>query len=213
MEINWNEIAGQITTEVLRILVPVLIVLVLKWIAQIWKMLKEKHPELAELIAYAAQVGYAAAEEYFRNRKVSGEDKMAYAIERAYDYLATVGINNVDADVIRDCINQYGVTNYKFSWSQTPIAALFKKPEEDPEEEEDPDGKDEDKEDHEPADANDLCLGSDHDDHDADHLEAGEPAVRPGEGLEAAESGERAAADGQDGQAGGPDGADGQASA
>ena len=41
MEVNWNEIAGQVMTEVLRILIPVLVVLVLKWIVEIWKQLKE----------------------------------------------------------------------------------------------------------------------------------------------------------------------------
>ena len=200
MEVNWNEIAGQVMTEVLKILVPVLAVLILKWIVEIWKQLKEKHPELAELIAYAAQLGYAAAEEYFRNREVAGEDKMTYAISRASEYLHSFGIN-IDVDVIRDCINRYGVNEYKFTWARSPIAEMFK------------DMKNEEEQDHEPVDADDLCLGSDHDDNDADHLEAGEPAVRPGEGLAEAEDGERTADDGQDGQAGRPDSADGQAAA
>lgn len=200
MEVNWNEIAGQVMTEVLRILIPVLVVLVLKWIVEIWKQLKEKHPELAELIAYAAQLGYAAAEEYFRNQEATGEEKMLYAISRASDYLDTVGIH-IDIDVIRDAINRYGVNDYRFTWARSPIADMFKEM------------KTKDEEDHEPADANDLCLGSDHDDHDADHLEAGEPAVRSGEGLAAEEDRERAADDDQDGQAGGPDSADGEAPA
>ena len=197
MEVNWNEIAGQVMTEVLRILIPVLVVLVLKWIVEIWKQLKEKHPELAELIAYAAQLGYAAAEEYFRNQEATGEDKMLYAISRASDYLDTVGIH-IDVDVIRDAINRYGVNEYRFTWARSPIADMFNVM------------KTKDEEDHEPADANDLCLGRDHDDHDADHLEAGEPTVRSSERLAAEEIGERAADDDQDGQAGGPDSADGE---
>lgn len=210
MEVNWNDIAGQVMTEVLRILVPVLVVLVLKWIVEIWKHLKEKHPELAELISYAAQLGYAAAEEYFRNREATGEDKMVYAISRASDYLNTVGIN-IDVDVIRDAITRYGVNDYKFTWTHSRIAEMLKDMKSDPEKE-DPEEKD-DGEDHESADTNDLCLGCDHNDHDADHIEACEPAVRPGEGLAAEEVGERTAVDGQDGQAGGPDGTDGQEAA
>ena len=212
MEVNWNEIAGQVMTEVLKILVPVLAVLILKWIVEIWKQLKEKHPELAELIAYAAQLGYAAAEEYFRNREVTGEDKMTYAISRASEYLHSFGIN-IDVDVIRDCINRYGVNEYKFSWARKPIAEIFEGMKSDPDKEDPEDITNEEEKDHEPVDADDLCLGSDHDDNDADHLEAGEPAVRPGEGLAEAEDGERTADDGQDGQAGRPDSADGQAAA
>lgn len=200
MEVNWNEIAGQVMTEVLKIMVPVLVVLVLKWIVEIWKQLKEKHPELAELIAYAAQLGYAAAEEYFRNREATGEDKMVYAISRAGEYLKTVGVS-LDTDVIRDAITRYGVNEYKFTWVQSPIAEMFK------------DMKNEEEQDHESVDADDLCLGSDHDDNDADHLEAGEPAVRSGQTLAGAEDRERTADDGQDGQAGGPDSADGQTAA
>lgn len=197
MEVNWNEIAGQVLTEVLRILIPVLVVLVLKWIVEIWKQLKEKHPELAELIAYAAQLGYAAAEEYFRNQEATGDEKMLYAISRASDYLDTVGIH-IDVDVIRDAINRYGVNDCRFTWARSPIADMFKEMET------------KDEEDHEPVNADDLCFGSDHDNNDADHNQAGEPAVRSGEGVEGEEIRERTPDDDQDGQAGGPDSADGQ---
>ena len=196
MEVDWNTLAGQLMTEVLRIMIPVLTVLVLKWIVEIWKKLKEKHPQIAELIEYAAEIGYAAAEEYFRDEKASGDQKMAYAVYRAGEYLHSVGIK-ADEDVIRDSITQYGVNNYKFTWAQSPLAEMFK-------------AKKDDEENHEPVDANDLCFGCDHDDHDADHIEAGEPAVRSDQGMAAQEDGERAAADDQDGQAGGPDSVDGK---
>ena len=151
-------------TEVLKIMVPVLVVLVLKWIIEIWKKLKEKHPEIAELIAYAAQLGYAAAEEYFRNEEASGEEKMGYAIDRAGNYLETVGVH-IDTDVIRDAITRYGVNEFKFTWARKPIAEMFKEM------------NNEEEMDHEPDNADDLCVGCDHDDHDADHIEAGEPSV------------------------------------
>lgn len=194
MEVNWNEIAGQVTAEVLRILIPVLAVLVLKWITEIWNQMKEKHPRIAELIKYAAELGYAAAEEYFRDEKASGDQKMAYAQYRAEEYLESVGAK-VNVDVIRDAITEYGVNNFRFTWAQSPLVSIFKKDNE---------------ENHEPVNADDLCFGSDHDNNDADHNEAGEPAVRSGEGVEGEEVRERTPDDDQDGQAGRPDSADGE---
>ena len=81
MDVDWNALIGEAASQMIKILVPVLVVLVLKWIVEIYKKLSEKNPELAKLVAYAAQIGYAAAEDYFRNIKsATGTDKMNYAI-------------------------------------------------------------------------------------------------------------------------------------
>lgn len=157
MDVDWNALIGEAASQMIKIFVPVLVVLVLKWVVEIWKKLSEKNPELAKLIAYAAQIGYAAAEDYFRNIKsATGADKMQYAIFRAKDYLDAAGLH-VDEDILKDSITQYGVTNYKFSWTKPTIdlseVAKMIIPEagQDPEEEEE--------DDREPADANHLCVG------------------------------------------------------
>ena len=114
---------GDAVTQLLRIFVPVLIALVLKWAAEIWMQVREKNPRLAELLALAGQVGYAAAEEYFRDREADGSEKLDYALDRANEYLQSFGIN-VDLNVVRDSIINYGVSQYKFSWTKKDYATL-----------------------------------------------------------------------------------------
>lgn len=138
MEVDWNLIAGEVMTQMLRILLPVVIVLIFKWIVEIWTKLLEKNPKLAEAILLAGRIGYAAAEEYFRDLDTTGEDKMEYALARAEEYLHSLGIH-VNLDVIHDSIVQYGVTEHKFSWTQKSLEELFgmhPSDEDDPEEEE-----------------------------------------------------------------------------
>lgn len=115
MEVNWNVLLGDLITQLLRIFIPVLVALVLKWAAEIWLRIQEDKPELAEVLMLAARIGYAAAEEYAKNNFCSGDDKMDVAIARAEEYLKELGWN-VDLHVIRDAINDYGVSNWKFTW-------------------------------------------------------------------------------------------------
>ena len=115
MEVNWNVLLGDLITQVLRIFIPVLIALVLKWASEIWMRIQEDKPDLAEVLQIAARIGYAAAESFFRDQDADGEDKMDYAISRAEEYLKELGYS-IDLHVIRDAINDYGVSNWKFSW-------------------------------------------------------------------------------------------------
>jgi len=174
MEVDWNALIGEAVTQLIRIFVPVVVVLCFRWVVEIWKQIKEKNPEIAALIEYAAKVGYAAAEEEYRNCPASaGGDKMAYALFRAEDYLKTCGVK-VSDDVMRDAIHEYGIENYKFSWTKPNIEEMLvglRKAEEeaagaeDSEEEEDDDGRD-------PEDS--LCVRCSGDDHHADHHESSE---------------------------------------
>ena len=125
MKVDWNVLIGEAVTQLIRIFVPVAVVLCFRWVVQIWKQIKEKHPEIAELIAYAARVGYAAAEEEYRNYPAAaGGDKMAFALYRAEDYLKACGVK-VNDDVLRDAIHEYGIDNYKFSWTKPNIADVL----------------------------------------------------------------------------------------
>ena len=170
MEVNWEMLIQTAAQELMKIFIPVFVVLLLKWLVEIWKKLKEKNPELGSLIAYAAQLGYAAAEEYFRDMPgKTGADKMNYAISRGAEYLQNVGVY-VDEDVLRDTINEYGVANFKFSWTKPTLKDLFgTEEEENPEAGLDPD---ETEEENEPSAAGDMRIGSVHDDHNADHQQS-----------------------------------------
>lgn len=143
--VDWNEIFGELLTQFIRILLPVVIILCLKWLTEIWSKLKEKSPKIAEAIAIAGQLGYSAAEECFHGSKVDGNTKLDYAIDRANEYLKSLGFN-IDAKIICDAIINYGVTNYKFSWTKKDIGELFQfqeQTDEDSEEEESSDDNDE----------------------------------------------------------------------
>lgn len=180
MDVNWEMLVHTAAMELMKIFVPVIVVLVAKWIVEIIKKLSEKNPGVAQLIAYAAKLGYAAAEEYFRNLKeATGEDKMTYAIFRASDYLSNVGVS-IDRDVLKDAITDYGVNEFKFSWTKPTIEDLFgkiEKPEDglDPEEAE---------EDHEPGVTVNRSDGSDRDDLNADRNKGGEQPAGSDQGAQ-----------------------------
>lgn len=132
MEINWNLIIGETVTQLMKIFIPLFIALVIHWIADFYAKIKKANPNLAEALALAAQIGYSAAEEHFRNIPESGSDKLEYAISCAEKYLSELGLA-VDLHVIRDAIINYGVSTHKFSWTWQDISEMFEtteKPEE-----------------------------------------------------------------------------------
>ena len=180
--VDWNEVIGDALTQLLRIMIPVALMLFMKWAAEFWGKLREKNPKLAELIAVAGQIGYAAAEEYFRNSSVSGEDKMQYAIKHANAYLNTLGIH-IDLNVIRDSIIEYGVTHYRFSWTKPEMAEMIAELKE--RIDNTGEGEDEEEDDHESGMADDMCIGCSDTDHDTDHHADREQPVQPDEKLAA----------------------------
>lgn len=115
--VDWKALIGEALTQALRIFLPVAVALVMKWAAEIWLKIKGEKPNLARALETAAQIGYCAAEEHFRDDdEVTGEGKMAYAISKAEEYIfETTGIH-IDLDVIRSAIAEYGINSYGFSW-------------------------------------------------------------------------------------------------
>ena len=117
MEIVWSDVIGELVTAILKIMVPILVTLLLKWGAELYRKIKEGNPQLAGLIKNAAQLGYAAAEEFFRNQKdIDGNDKLDHAISEAEKYLRQFNVK-VDLNVIKDAIIAYGVENNLFNWT------------------------------------------------------------------------------------------------
>ena len=120
MEIVWSDVIGELITAILKIIVPVLVALVLKWACDLWVKIKESHPDVAYFLEMAAQIGFSAAEEYFRNDKVSGEQKLEYAIKHAEKYLLENGVK-VDLGVVKDAIIAYGVEHQLFGWQNKTV--------------------------------------------------------------------------------------------
>jgi len=117
MEINWNTVAGDLITQVLRIILPVLIALVLKWAGELWLRFKETRPDWAYAISKGAEIGYFAAEEYFHNHPEE-DGKMEYAIEEAHRYIKEAFGVDIDLQTIADAIANFGVSYKQFSWAK-----------------------------------------------------------------------------------------------
>lgn len=136
MEINWNLVIGEAITQLLKIFIPVLILLIIHWIGDFYTKLKATNPDLAQAIALAAAIGYSSAEEYFRdNPNASGEDKEDHAIEHAQDFLHQLGLE-IDLSVIRDAIINYGMNNRLFSWQWKKLDEMLEENIAKPQEEE-----------------------------------------------------------------------------
>jgi hypothetical protein len=101
MEVNWNLVIGEAVTQVLRVLVPVLLALVIKWGIEIWRTIKGDRPEWVPIMEYAAEMAVLAAEQIFG--KGHGEEKKKYAVETIQRLLDEKGIC-VDLHVIEDAI-------------------------------------------------------------------------------------------------------------
>ena len=112
MEVEWNVVLSEIITAVLKIVIPVVVALILKWATELWLKVKGEHPDLAELLGYAVQLAVESAEQIFG--KGNGAEKKQYAIEVVKKYLAEFGLS-VDVDVIADAIEHtvYRMNYYK----------------------------------------------------------------------------------------------------
>ena len=118
MEIEWNVVAGQAITSLLKVFVPVFVALILKWAGELWLKVKEQNPHIDWIVSNAAEIGYCAAEEFFRGKTGVSDQKMEYALQVAENYIKQVSGIKVDLIAVKDAIIAYGVTNGLFSWQQ-----------------------------------------------------------------------------------------------
>jgi hypothetical protein len=121
--VDWSEVGGELVTQVLRIMIPVLIALILKWAGDLVMRIKESQPQLYWALSEAAEIGYAVAEEYFRGQKVDGREKLNKAIDHAVRYLSEFGLK-VDETTVKDAIISYGTTNKLFNWTKEKSDAV-----------------------------------------------------------------------------------------
>ena len=131
--VDWNAIIGEIVTQVLRILLPVVCALIFKWAAELWLKFKAERPDIAQILRIAVEIAVQAAEQIFGNGE--GEKKKEYAIAAVEQYLAENGLS-LDVSVIADAI-EAEVFNEFHRWDHMKIAAeeQIDEPAEDPAEE------------------------------------------------------------------------------
>ena len=101
MDIAWSQVLGDVVTQILRVVLPFLIILVLKWILELGAQLKEEKPELEALLDYSARMAVYAAEQIYGAGQ--GNEKKAYAIDCVQNYLCERGVN-VNIAIIAEAI-------------------------------------------------------------------------------------------------------------
>ena len=116
MEVDWNIIAGQAITSLLKVFVPVFVALILKWAGELWLKVKAINPRVDWLLDTAVEIGYNAAEEFFRGKTGVSNQKLEYAIQVAQNYLKDVSGVEIDLISVKNAIISYGVSNHLFSW-------------------------------------------------------------------------------------------------
>ena len=99
--INWQEILGELVTQILRVLIPVCVALVLKWAIQVYEEIKKNRPDFALVLQTAVNQAVTAAEQMLQT--ADGQEKKDYAIQSVQNYLEQKGMY-VDLDVIEDAI-------------------------------------------------------------------------------------------------------------
>ena len=118
MEVDWNVIVGEAITALLKIFVPVFVALILKWASELWLKVKEQNPNVAFIIETAAEIGFNAAEEFFRDKTGVSNQKLDYALEVAQNYIKDTTNFKVDLVSVKNAIISYGVENHLFSWQE-----------------------------------------------------------------------------------------------
>ena len=117
--VDWNEVMSQSVLALMKIILPILVTMILKWVLQAWYTLKTEKPSLASMIEECAMIGYHAAEDYFHSAEsATGEDKMNYAIEIAGNYLNQVFGETTSDEVLHSAISTYGSDTGLFSWTE-----------------------------------------------------------------------------------------------
>lgn len=99
--IEWNVILGELMTQFLRVLIPVLVALVAKWAIQVYEEIKANQPDFALVLQTAVNQAVIAAEQMMQTAE--GREKKEYAIASVQDYLAQKGMV-IDVSVIEDAI-------------------------------------------------------------------------------------------------------------
>lgn len=101
MEVDWNVIAGEVMTQVLRVIVPVFIAMIIKWGIELYHKIRTEQPDWTPVLEYAAEMAVLAAEQIFGGGQ--GAEKKAYAIQAIQDILAEKGVF-LNVHVIEDAI-------------------------------------------------------------------------------------------------------------
>lgn len=101
MAVDWKILLGELMTQFLRVLIPVLVALIVKWAIQVYQEIKKSQPDFAQVLQTAVNIAVMSAEQMMQTEE--GQKKKEYAIASVQDYLAQKGMV-IDVSVIEDAI-------------------------------------------------------------------------------------------------------------
>lgn len=117
--VDWSVILGELATQFLRVIIPVCVILVLKWAIQVFEEIKKNQPDFALVLQTAVNQAVIAAEQLLQTAE--GQEKKEYAIASVQEYLAQKGMY-VDLGVIEDAIEAtvYSLNREGFFYKKHP---------------------------------------------------------------------------------------------
>ena len=99
--VDWNMIAGELMTQLLKIIIPLFVVLLIKWGLEVWCRIRETNPDFAKILQMAVSNAVMSAEQIYGTGE--GQKKKEYAIQAVQSFLAEKNIY-LDVDNIIQAI-------------------------------------------------------------------------------------------------------------
>ena len=97
--VDWNLIAWEIMTQFLKVIIPLIVVLLIKWALEIWCRIRETNPDFAEMLQIAVNNAVTSAEQIYGSG--AGQEKKEYAIAAVQAFLNNKNIHLDVEDIIR----------------------------------------------------------------------------------------------------------------
>ena len=101
MTVNWNQVLGDVLTQVLRIILPVCVALIAKWAVELYLKVKEAQPDIIPLLDYIVEQAVLSAEQIYGSGH--GDEKKFHARQVIVRWLEDNNLP-ISVDVISDAI-------------------------------------------------------------------------------------------------------------
>lgn len=101
MEVDWKIVLGDVMTQALRIILPFLAAVIIKWAVELYQQIKANRPDIASILAYFAEQAVFASEQIYGSGH--GETKKEYAMQIVQGWLDELGLR-IDVKMISDAI-------------------------------------------------------------------------------------------------------------
>ena len=101
MAVDWNQVLGDVLTQVLRIVLPVCVALIFKWAIELYLKIKAEQPDIVPILDYVVEQAVLCAEMIYGSGH--GEEKKDMAKKQVVKWLEEIGLS-IDVDIISEAI-------------------------------------------------------------------------------------------------------------